>query len=426
MTHRLRAIAFTGTLFLALPTLTSYAAAQTLTTLYTFTGGADGAGPGTVSMTPGGVLYGTTGTAGTAGYGTAFSLTPPLSSGPWTGSFYSFPGGKEETPSGGSLAIADAGTLLFGAGAYIDSTNEGIVYGLSPPQSPDATWEERVLYEFTGLPGDGHNPNSVIYATGPTGVPVLFGTTLLGGGGSSGFGTVFSLVPPSTPGAWAETVLYRFQGPPNDGSEPAANLLLSRGGVFYGTTSAGGANDSGTVFSLTAPSSRGGTWTEAVLYNFPSAFAGCGAGPLIQAGTRGVLYGVASSCGQGHDNQGWVYSLTPPASLGGEWTPELLHQFTGGSTDGENPNSLVEYNGVLYGTTGVPSDGQVGTGYGTIFSLTPPNSPGGSWTETVLYFFTDGSDGGEPTGIVVGPGGVLYGATSKGGAGFGTVFSFTP
>jgi hypothetical protein len=87
---------------------------------------------------------------------------------------------------------------------------------------------------------------------------------------------------------------------------------------------------------------------------------------------------------------------------------------------------LVEYNGVLYGTTGVPNDGQVGTGYGTIFSLTPPGSPGGSWTETVLYFFTDGSDGGKPTGIVAGPGGVLYGATSTGGSGFGTVFSFTP
>jgi uncharacterized repeat protein (TIGR03803 family) len=399
-------------------TLTSYAAAQTPVTLYTFTGGADGSSPNTVAVGAAGVLYGTTGTAGSAGYGTAFSLTPPVSpEGAWAGSFYGFPGGEAATPSGGSLAIADGGRVLFGAGAYINSGNGGTVYALMPPASPDQSWTEKILYEFTGLPGDGHNPNSVIVASGLSGRPVLYGTTLLGG--NADCGTVFSLVPPPTPGgAWTEAVLYSFQGTPNDGSQPTANVLVGSGGVLYGTTGNGGTNNSGTVFSLTPPSSPGGTWTETVLYNFPQAFFGCGAGQLIQSGTRGILFGVASTCGRAHEDQGRVFSLIPPASPGGEWTPVLLHQFTGG-TDGENPNSLLEYRGVLYGTT-------TGPGSGTLFSLTPPSSEGGSWTESVLYSFTNASDGGNPAGIVVGPGGVFYGTTHTGGSGFGTVFSFTP
>jgi hypothetical protein len=32
-------------------------------------------------------------------------------------------------------------------------------------------------------------------------------------------------------------------------------------------------------------------------------------------------------------------------------------------------------------------------GDGLVFSLKPPASPGGEWTETVLYRFTGGSDG---------------------------------
>ncbi|MGA2131565.1 MAG: choice-of-anchor tandem repeat GloVer-containing protein [Bryobacteraceae bacterium] len=419
-----------GTLFLALLILTSSAAAQTPTTLYTFTGGADGTGPNTVAIGAGGVLYGTTGGAGTAGYGTAFSLTPPISAGgPWTVSYYSFPGGDEEFPSSGPLAIASGGSLLFGVGAYVNYSNNGSIYELIPPASPDAAWTQKVLDEFTSAESaEPSNPNSVIVASGPSGGLVLYGTSRFGGhAGGNGFGTVFSVTPPAVPGGhWTETVLYTFQGPPNDGEEPTANVLAGSGGVLYGTTAYGGTNNSGTVFLLTPPSSPGGTWTETVLYSFPQAFAGCGAGQLIQPDARGVLYGVASTCGHGHNDHGMVFSLTPPASPGGEWRPEMLHRFTAGSTDGENPNSLLEYHGVLYGTTGGPGAGYHSNGYGTIFSLAPPSSEGGSWTETVLYFFTNGSDGGYPTGIVVGPGGVFYGSTHTGGSGFGTVFSFTP
>ena len=64
-----------------------------------------------------------------------------------------------------------------------------------------------------------------------------------------------------------------------------------------------------------------------------------------------------------------------------------------------------------------------------MFSLTPPASPGGAWTETVLHGFAGGHDGSYPTGIVIGPD-ALYGTTSdfygNYPSGAGTVFSLKP
>ncbi len=55
---------------------------------------------------------------------------------------------------------------------------------------------------------------------------------------------------------------------------------------------------------------------------------------------------------------------------------------------------------------------------GTVFSLTPPSSMGGPWTETVLHAFTGsfagGSDGSYPLGgLTVGKNGILYGTTAQ-------------
>jgi hypothetical protein len=95
---------------------------------------------------------------------------------------------------------------------------------------------------------------------------------------------------------------------------------------------------------------------------------------------------------------------------------------------------LAGLNGVLYGTTSkggteasfdcAGGDG----GCGTIYSLTPPASPGGAWTETVLFNFTGGADGYYPVGtLAVDSNGVLYGVAQNGGEdGYGIVFSFKP
>jgi uncharacterized repeat protein (TIGR03803 family) len=55
--------------------------------------------------------------------------------------------------------------------------------------------------------------------------------------------------------------------------------------------------------------------------------------------------------------------------------------------------------------------------------MAPPSSAGGTWSEVVLYSFTGGDDGSEPTGVALGPDGNLCGTTLVGGThNKGTVF----
>jgi uncharacterized repeat protein (TIGR03803 family) len=88
---------------------------------------------------------------------------------------------------------------------------------------------------------------------------------------------------------------------------------------------------------------------------------------------------------------------------------------------------LAGTNGEFYGTTfagGKTESGQAGT----VFEVSS------SGTESVLYYFTGGTDGAGPqAGLIAGKGGVLYGDTDYGGGGYsnctygcGTVFELTP
>jgi len=89
------------------------------------------------------------------------------------------------------------------------------------------------------------------------------------------------------------------------------------------------------------------------------------------------------------------------------------------------PNAVViGPGGVLYGTT---HEGGASNA-GIVFSLRPPATEGGAWTETVLHTFTGGNDGGGPLGgLAFGPGNALYGTTYSGGSSNqGTVFALTP
>jgi hypothetical protein len=123
----------------------------------------------------------------------------------------------------------------------------------------------------------------------------------------------------------------------------------------------------------------------------------------LAIGADYVLYGASSSGGDPPCRCGTVFSLAPPASAGGAWTEKVLYSFTGGS-DGGYPtgNLAIGANHVLYGVAST-----------TVFSLTPPAgdpSRPGAWTESIVYNFGPGvylSGGG-----AIGEGGVLYGATS--------------
>jgi uncharacterized repeat protein (TIGR03803 family) len=99
-------------------------------------------------------------------------------------------------------------------------------------------------------------------------------------------------------------------------------------------------------------------------------------------------------------------------------TLTVLYSFSNG-TDGGDPFAglIADEAGNLYGTTWDGGD----SGRGTVFQLDP------SGTLTVLHSFTGGSDGQRPvTGLIADAAGNLYGTAHSGGDGYGTVFQLTP
>jgi uncharacterized repeat protein (TIGR03803 family) len=134
--------------------------------------------------------------------------------------------------------------------------------------------------------------------------------------------------------------------------------------------------------------------------------------------TSGNFYGTTSLGGT--SNAGVVFQLD---AAGME---KALYSFTGG-TDGANPMAALvrDADGNLYGTTfagGLASAEQCPSGCGVVFKIDPAG------TETVLYSFTGGADGANPTaGLLRDTAGNLYGTATRGGASNnGVVFKIAP
>ena len=142
----------------------------------------------------------------------------------------------------------------------------------------------------------------------------------------------------------------------------------------------------------------------------------------LVADRAGNLYGTTGS--DGFYGRGTVFQVRP--SAGGVWTESAIYSFTGGS-DGGNPEAVLalDAQGNLYGTT--QYGGGATCSCGTVFELSP--AAGGVWKETTLYSFAGGSDGASPryTNLVFDAAGNMYGVTEFGGSSLaGTVFELTP
>jgi len=415
------------------------AAAQTETVIHRFQnqyhGGLNPSG-GLVAGKAG-ALYGTAALGGKSvlglSYGAVFKLSPPSTTGgAWQDNvLYSFTGGADgEYPYGGVLLSAKAGKIYGTAGS---TSGYGLVYQLTP----GSPWTESVLYSFSGPDGSFPNGGLISDANGALYGTTSNGGAVTCNGGSVGCGVVYKLTPPSAPGGtWTEQVLYNFQGG-NDGWDPSSGVILDSNGALYGTTFYGGPNNGGTVYKLTPPSGGGVLWTESVIHTFDGAFgSGEGAYPIgaLTFDSAGALYGTANNYGQ--YGCGNVFQLIPPVTKGGAWTETILYQFTGASDGGFPQASLIfDGTGALYSTTvlggevaggnGLCSYG--GYGCGTVFKLTPPSTQGGSWTESVLHAFTNFE--GYPYAPVLLLGKNLYGTTPAYGSDTtpapGTAFQIT-
>jgi uncharacterized repeat protein (TIGR03803 family) len=239
----------------------------------------------------------------------------------------------------------------------------------------NAAWSETLLYNFA-CGDDGANPLSTLISDAQG---RLYGTTLAG---SNDLGVVFMLTPPSQlGGSWTEQVLHTFVGG-YDSGWPKAGLVMDSHGALYGTTSyrQAGRTIWGAVFKLTPTNI--GTWDIAILHRFDGGSDGWDPAAPLVLDNKGAIYGTTEWGGNGcppnvHLGCGIVFQLVPPSTKGGAWTENILYEFTG-QDDGSAPSSggvAFESSGALYGTT-------LGGGKnhnGTVFQLMPPSSGVGSW-----------------------------------------------
>jgi uncharacterized repeat protein (TIGR03803 family) len=240
----------------------------------------------------------------------------------------------------------------------------------------DPTGHDTVLYSFaySGTLAN-HYSGLTLDAAGN-----LYGTAARGGSGAD-VGCVFKI-----DASGNESVLYAFTGG-LDGSNPYSGLISDAAGNLYGTASAGGSNKEGVVYKVNPAG------VETVLYSFRGAADGANPRSILTADGAGNFYGTTLQ--GGFSGAGVVFKIDPSGH------ETVLYNFTGG-LDGGSPYAGVLSDGAgnLYGTTSAGGSGNVGV----VYKLDATG------VETILYSFAGGLDGGSPySGLIAGPGGILYG-----------------
>ena len=314
-----------------------------LTTLYSFCSQSscmDGLFPfaGLVQATDGN-FYGTTADGGTYDDGTVFKITP----GGTLTTLHSFQATDGADPQARLVQATDGNfygtTVEGGTSNNCGSYGCGTVFKITPSGALTT------LHSFDS--SDGVEPwHGLVQASDGN----FYGTTEYGG--TYGWGTVFKITPSGT-----LTTLHSFcaQTGCTDGAKPLAGLVQATDGNFYGTTTAAGTYNDGTVFKITL----GGTLTT--LHSFDGSDGFWPYDRLVQA-TDGNFYGTTSLGGTSY-NDGTVFKITSGGTL------TTLHSFCvePNCTDGANPYAglMQATNGNFYGTT------YAGGTYneGTVFSL---------------------------------------------------------
>lgn len=376
--NRTLATLFVAALGVSLAASAARAQVYALATLYQFTGADDGSHPAaSVTLSAdGNILYGTTSDGGANGDGIVFSVPVTGGSPSILATFNSTDGAHPDA------ALTLRGDTLYGTTDAGGTNGVGTIFSV-----PTAGGSLTTLASFSGDNGASPTAKLTFSADGKT----LYGAA--SSGGDSGNGTVFSL--PATGGAIA--TLATFTGA--NGATPLCALTLSADGkTLYGTTSEGGADGDGTVFSVP---SAGGSLTTLAAFNkrngsHPDS-------PLTFSDDGKTLYGTTSYGGLNDDGE--VFSVPT-----GGGAPTIIAKFTG--INGASPSgklTLSANGATLYGATfaGAGADS-----FGTLFSVPVT----GGMPVTLVRFNSD--NGAHPIGgLTLGTDTkTLYGAARRGGA----------
>lgn len=253
----------------------------TFTLLHSFGSMNSGSSPTSALIRDGDDFYGTTKSGGQFDRGTVFRFS--IATGTQT-LLHSFSVSDGTLPSAPLVQCSD--------GNFYGSTSQGVlgggnVFRITP------TGALSVLHEFGGAEGSYLfgplicDSNGNIYGTTYSANPTQVGKTA---------GHIFKLT-----ASGAYSVLHQFTG--NDGAGPIGGLIWGRDGAIYGTTSAGGANgaSAGTIFRVTLA----GDFTS--LHTFQGGAAGrMPTTPLVQT-ESGIFYGTTSAGGA--NNMGTIFKF---------------------------------------------------------------------------------------------------------------------
>ena len=348
------------------------AGSSTITTLYNFSGAADGSDPMSGPKLVGNTLYGTTFAGGAEGSGTIYDYNIATST--FT-ELYQFPtvlvNGLPADYEPYSGVTFDASGNIWGTTKIGGTAGHGAIYELASNGSGGFATAAQIVYSFSGE-ADGKNPyGGLLYYNGN-----FYGTARQGGNlnatlGVTGSGTIYEY----TPGATSVNVLYTFLGDPNstgkpDGREPDSGLVMDANGDLFGTTQSGGSSGNlGELFELPRVG-NGYASAPTILIAF-TGNSGADPGqfpwgaPIIDS--VGDIFGTTET-GGGPSGQGDVWELPVGATA-----ITILHSFTGGTAgqDGAQPQVglRMDSNGDLFGTT--TGGNTVGVSNpGTIFEIT--------------------------------------------------------
>ena len=344
----------------------------------------------------GGFLYGTAELGGPGGAGTIVKI--PLS-GPTTAQTLHAFGPIMPNQVTAELTLSNG--VFYGASQRGGRHDGGTVFTFDPAGSSLG-----VVHDFKGIDEGGYPYSGVIVGTDGA----LYGVTP--NGGILGVGVVYKV---DSNGANFQ-ILHQFDTAnySTDGYAPYGRLV-DIGGMLYGTTTIGGADGVGTVFTI---SESGAGFQALHAFNDSSLHEGSGPQAGLTVGTDGLLYGMAGLGGT--LGGGTIFRLN---TSGGQF--EVLHNFsTTDPANGAFPRSALTEGrpGVFYGTA--PNNGV--SGGGIAFRLDTTTAPATFTTlkafEQCCIFSPNGSFPGAT--LVKGAGDWFYGTTTVGGPdSFGTAFA---
>ncbi|HET7696011.1 MAG TPA: choice-of-anchor tandem repeat GloVer-containing protein [Vicinamibacterales bacterium] len=353
------------------------------------------AGLAPLTEAPDGRLFGILEQGGAGDRGAVYMLTPDGSGGYTFDLLHVFNGADGQKPMGLTYSPADG--LLYGTtqhGGLVGGLplGNGTVFSLDPA-APAVTTLRVFAFDFA-------NPQPLQPQAGLVeGSDGAFYGTGSAASTSPGLGAIFKIDRSGN----MET-LWTFSGA--NGSTPASTLVEGSDGFLYGTTAFGGANDAGTVFRI----DKTGSGFE-TLHDFTGPAGSTQPRGLMRdtAGGADIFYGVTG--GGGAQDMGSVFSITPDGTFA---TVASFVLDAGAPRQGAYPNGpLVKGpDGLLYGTT--ESGGPIPfSSRGVVFSLDPAT---GALTVAHDYNSDPGTGLTTNAGLFRAADGSLFGTTLNGGA----------